>query len=124
MIKEGHIVLFSFPYTDLSDKKLRPALVLKKLPGIFDDWLICMISSRTHLYISELDEIIKPGDDDFEKSRLKVQSVIRVCRLAVVESTLFEGILGEISSKRLNRIKETLAKWLLNNHKKRASSLS
>ena len=90
MIKEGHIVLFPFPYTDLSNKKLRPALVLKKLPGIFDDWLICMISSRTHLYVPELDEIIEPGDDDFESSRLKVPSVIRVCRLAVVESTLFE----------------------------------
>lgn len=117
MIKEGHIVLFPFPYTDLSNKKLRPALVLKKLPGIFDDWLICMISSRTHLYVPELDEIIKPGDDDFESSRLKVPSVIRVCRLAVVESTLFEGILGEISPKRLNRIRENLANWLLNNQK-------
>jgi mRNA interferase MazF len=113
MIKEGDIILFPFPYSDLSQKKLRPALVLKKLPGIFDDWLICMISSQTHLYIPELDEIIKPGDEDFESSRLKVASVIRVSRLAVVESTLFEGILGEISPRRLNRIKENLANWLL-----------
>lgn len=114
MIKEGNIVLFSFPYADLSNKKLRPALVLKKLPGIFDDWLICMISSRIYLYIPGLDEIIKPGDNDFESSRLKVPSVIRACRLAVVESSLFAGILGDISPKRLNRIRENLANWLLN----------
>lgn len=33
MVKEGHVVLFRFPQTDLKEGKLRPALVIKKLPG-------------------------------------------------------------------------------------------
>ena len=40
MILEGQIVLFRFPQTDQKDGKIRPALILRKLPGKFDDWLI------------------------------------------------------------------------------------
>ena len=41
MIEEGQIVLFRFPQTDLKDGKPRPALVIRKVPGDYDDWLIC-----------------------------------------------------------------------------------
>jgi mRNA interferase MazF len=40
MIQEGQIVLFRFPYADQKDGKLRPALVVRQLPGAYDDWLI------------------------------------------------------------------------------------
>ncbi len=46
MKKAGQIVLFRFLQTDLEKGKLRPALLLEKLPGEYDDWLICMISSH------------------------------------------------------------------------------
>jgi hypothetical protein len=46
MISEGQIVLFRFPKTDQTIGKLRPALVLRRLPGQHHDWLICMISSN------------------------------------------------------------------------------
>ena len=46
MISEGQIVLFKFPQTDQEEGKLRPSLVLRKLPGKFNDWLICMVSSK------------------------------------------------------------------------------
>ena len=40
MIQEGGIVLFRFPQTDQLPGKLRPALVLRQLPGPHNDWLI------------------------------------------------------------------------------------
>lgn len=46
MKQAGQIVLFRFPQTNLEEGKLRPALLLGKLPGPYDDWLICMISSQ------------------------------------------------------------------------------
>ena len=46
MKQAGQIVLFRFPQADLDEGKLRPALLLGKLPGEYDDWLICMISSQ------------------------------------------------------------------------------
>jgi len=39
MKQAGQIVLFRFPQTDLEDGKLRPALLVGKLPGEYDDWL-------------------------------------------------------------------------------------
>ncbi len=46
MIRDGKIVLFRFPQTNQTTGKLRPALVLRKLPGPYDDWLICMVSTQ------------------------------------------------------------------------------
>jgi mRNA interferase MazF len=76
----GQVVVFRFPQTDLEEGKLRPALLLGKLPGEYDDWLICMISSQTRQYISGFDEIINDSDEDFGESGLNVTSVIRVGR--------------------------------------------
>jgi mRNA interferase MazF len=112
MKKAGQVVVFRFPQTDLEEGKLRPALLLGKLPGEYDDWLICMISSQTRQYISGFDEIIKDSDEDFEKSGLKVTSIIRVGRLAVVSGEILLGAIGEISNERLNRVKNNLSNWL------------
>jgi len=46
MISEGDIILFRFPRTDLASGKLRPALLLKKIPHKYSDWLVCMISTQ------------------------------------------------------------------------------
>lgn len=108
----GQIVLFRFPQTDLTQGKSRPALLVSKLPGQYDDWLICMISTQLRHYIQDFDEIIQTSDVDFSNSGLKKPSVIRVGRLAVIEGNILLGAIGEISSKRLQRIKRHLADWI------------
>jgi mRNA interferase MazF len=108
----GQVVLFRFPQTDLEEGKLRPALLLGRLPGDYDDWLICMISSQIWHHIQGFDEIIQDADADFAESGLKVSSVIRVGRLAVVEGEILLGATGQIAPGRLQRIKSHLAKWL------------
>ncbi|MEW6618246.1 MAG: type II toxin-antitoxin system PemK/MazF family toxin [bacterium] len=115
MKKGGQIVLFRFPQTDLVGGKLRPALLLSRLPGEYDNWLICMISSQTRHYIPDFDEFVREEDSDFATSGLKVFSVIRIGRLAVVESEVFLGTIGEIAPERLERIKKHLADWLIRN---------
>ena len=112
MKKAGQIVLFTFPQTDLARGKLRPALLLGKLPGPYDDWLVCMISSQIQHYIEGFDEIIREKDLDFRSSALKVASVVRVGRLAVVEGKILLGATGEIGADRLIRIKKHLADWI------------
>ena len=59
MKKAGQVVVFRFPQTDLEEGKLRPALLLGKLPGEYNDWLICMISSQTRRYVAGFDEVVK-----------------------------------------------------------------
>ena len=112
MIREGHIVLFRFPQTDQTVAKLRPALVIRRLPGAYDDWLICMISSQLAQQIPEFDEVLKEKDVDFEQSGLKTSSVIRISRLAVVNRTVLLGSIGSIGMERLELIKNRLSNWI------------
>jgi len=112
MIQEGQIVLFRFPQTNQTLGKLRPALVLRKLPGPYDDWLICMISSQLSQQILTFDEVINEEDADFKESGLKTPSVIRISRLAVVDRNVLLGTIGNIDTERLTLIKNRLSDWL------------
>ncbi|MEA3222812.1 MAG: type II toxin-antitoxin system PemK/MazF family toxin [Thermodesulfobacteriota bacterium] len=113
MISEGQIVLFKFPQTDQEEGKLRPALVIRKLPGKYDGWLICMISSQIHQQIIDFDIVITSDDPDFEQSGLKLPSVIRISRLAVVDKSILLGKLGLVNKQRLAIIKQRFTNWIL-----------
>ena len=112
MIKEGDVVLFRFPQTDLEKGKLRPALILRRLSGNRDDWLLCMITSSKFERERELTDKITEDDKDFKSSGLKTSSLIRIDRLAVVNRSILLGKIGEISENRLERIKDRLCKWI------------
>lgn len=113
MKKTGQIVLFRFPQTDLVEGKLRPALILGKLPGEYDYWLICIISSQLLHHVPGFDELLKETDSDFDGTGLKLSSVVRVGRLAVVEGEILLGAIGKMSPERLQRIKNRLSEWLI-----------
>jgi len=113
MKRPGNVVVIQFPFADLGQTKLRPALLLGKLPGIYDDWLICMISSRIRQQITGFDDLIDTSDADFASAGLKSPSVIRAGRLLVVEGKLIPGSIGDISMERLQRVRSQLAAWLL-----------
>lgn len=112
MIQPGQIVLFRFPRTDLQEGKMRPTLLVAKVPGRFDDWLACALSTQLHQEVSGFDEIIRESDEDYVQSGLKSESLIRVGRLGVLNETVFEGAVGQVSVERLKRIKTRLAQWL------------
>ncbi|MBM2839347.1 MAG: transcriptional modulator of MazE/toxin, MazF, partial [Deltaproteobacteria bacterium] len=112
MIQEGQITLFRFPQTDQASGKLRPALVLRKTPSPYDDWLICMVSSQLAQELPEFDIVLYENDSDFEQSGLKISSVIRISRLAVVSKDILLGSIGSISDERLNLIKNRLSTWI------------
>lgn len=73
MKQAGQIVVFHFPHTDLEEGKLRPALLLSKLPGEYDDCLICMVSSQSRQYIAGFDEIIKKATTTLVKADWRFQ---------------------------------------------------
>ncbi|MDQ3686680.1 MAG: type II toxin-antitoxin system PemK/MazF family toxin [Acidobacteriota bacterium] len=110
--KSGQSVLFKFPQTDLALGKMRPALLFAPLPSGRNDWLVCMISSQVSQAVAGVDEVIATNDADFGQSGLKADSVIRLTRLAVVSDSIFHGLIGEISTVRLSRLKKRLAQWI------------
>lgn len=111
-MKPGDIVLIRFPQTDLQTGKLRPALVVAATPGRHPDLLLALISSRTHQAIPDFDELIDVYDPDYAESGLKVRSVVRLARLATVETSVINARLGRISSERLQEIRHRLVDWL------------
>src|SRR3569833_2388701 len=62
-INEGEIVLVELPQS-VGAIKLRPALVLKRLPT-YDDFLVCGISTQHHRYIENFDEMADEGSPMF-----------------------------------------------------------
>ena len=60
-----------------------------------------MISSQAHQFIEGFDEIVIESDADFGESGLKVTSVIRVGRLAVVWVIFFSAHLVKFQMREL-----------------------
>ncbi|MEW5825456.1 MAG: type II toxin-antitoxin system PemK/MazF family toxin [Candidatus Bipolaricaulota bacterium] len=108
-LKAGQVCLVRLPRTDLAEGKYRPVLLLTRLPGPFGDWLVCAITSQLRHAVANWDEEIAEADDDFESSGLKGHSLIRIGKLATVEEEALEGVLGEISSRRIAAIRSKIA---------------
>lgn len=71
-----------------------------------------MVSSQLHQAVPDFDEVVGKDDHDFASTGLKVPSVIRLGRLAVVDAGSFEGVLGAVSPERVRRVRERLCEWL------------
>lgn len=112
MLKPGSIVVFPFPFSDKNKRKLRPALIINKIPDQHDLWLVCMISSNINKFNPKSEILMTIFDKDFSKSGLKIDSVIKVFRLAVIQQSSFKGYIGEIDRERLAVIKKKISSWL------------
>jgi mRNA interferase MazF len=55
---------------------------------------------------------MQESDADFRESGLKVTSVIRAGRLAVVSGEILLGAIGQVSDERLTQIRKRLSDWL------------
>jgi mRNA interferase MazF len=71
-----------------------------------------MISSQLNQEIDGFDEVVSPTDADFEDSGLKLATLIRIGRLALVNADVLMGNIGRIGDSRLTRIKQRLSKWI------------
>ncbi len=96
----GDIVVVAFPFTDLSNNRRRPALVLANLEG--DDNIICEITSitRKDLYVVSLE------NEDLESGKLKTSSIIRPNRLLTLHKSKINYKFGRIKDSKLKEVME------------------
>ena len=94
----GAIVLVPFPFSDLSQAKLRPALVLADAGR--NDWVLCQITSNPY---SDVRAIILQ-DHDFERGSLHVTSFARPGKLFTGSSRLMIAEVGLLRSAITKRI--------------------
>jgi mRNA interferase MazF len=93
----GDVVVLHFPFSDLSQTKRRPALVLATLSG--DDIILCQITSQ-----AKSDEYSVVLDaSDFASGGLKQPSRIRPNRLFTADSRIALYAAGRV---RLGKLKE------------------
>ena len=86
---KGDIILITFPFTDLSGSKLRPALVLAD--NSFDI-TVCFITTQTQ-WQEQTDVLIIPN----ATNGLRIQSYIRTSKIATLDRSLAKGLLGKLS---------------------------
>jgi mRNA interferase MazF len=110
-MKEGSIILTALPQSD-GKIKLRPALILRIMP-LFEDYLICGISTQISKQIEGFDEVIKEAELDFPESGLLKDSLIRLSFLAILPKKTIVGAIGNLSAKRYNRLIKNLSDYLL-----------
>jgi mRNA interferase MazF len=99
-MRTGDIILIPFPFTDLSAVKTRPALILYTSHL---DITVVFITSRMiqrDLYDVEITMDSQNG--------LKVNSIIKLSKIATLDRSLAIGKLGEVNDNDLIRIKAAL----------------
>ena len=105
-VSKGDVVVFPFPFSDLSGAKPRPALVLCPLAG--DDVVMCQITARQ----------IPDGysvplkTSDFVSGRLRQDSAIRVNHLFTADSNTFTYCAGAISPSKTTEVIEKIVAML------------
>ena len=92
-----------FPFTDLSGHKVRPALVLHSEERN-SDFIACFISSKPKNKISRTDIKIEPT---FQNG-LKVNSIIKVAKIATLEKRIILGEIGSIDQKTMKGLNSKL----------------
>lgn len=107
------VVLIRLPPAGGGAPKLRPALVLAALPGPYQNLLLCGISTQLHQLQDDWDELVEPGNTDFEQSGLHRASAVRLSFLHAVGPRQVIGVIGRIAPDRLDRLRTRLIDCLL-----------
>lgn len=103
---KGDVVVVPFPFSDLTQAKRRPALVLAELEG--DDRILCQITSRhtRDRYAVELD------DNDFEAGGLRRKSNIRPNRIFTADVRIILYRVGHLKLDTVNEVVEKVVEIL------------
>ena len=78
----GSVVLVPFPFSDLSQAKLRPAVVLAS--GNRNDWVLCQVTSKPYGDRRALELC----DSDFVAGGLRISSFVRPAKLFTAHQSL------------------------------------
>ncbi|OYU78849.1 MAG: hypothetical protein CFE23_16665 [Flavobacterium sp. BFFFF1] len=97
---KGDIVLITFPFTNLSGSKLRPAIVLTETNL---DITVCFITSQIN-WQEQTDIVLFPNDIN----GIKKQSLVRTSKIATIDKSLAQGLLGQLSANEISELNKKL----------------
>ena len=93
----GLIVLIPFPFSDLTQSKPRPAVVLA--PADRGDWVLCQLTSNPYGDA----RAIELTNRDFATGGLRVVSYVRPAKLFTAQESLFVAEVGNCIARHSGR---------------------
>lgn len=103
---KGKIVLIPFPFTDLTSTKMRPALVLYESEK---DVVVAFISSRI-AKTKPTDIVIDKTHSEFKQTGLKVESSIKIDKIATLSKSLIIGEIGNVGPILKKEVNDKISK--------------
>jgi len=99
---KGDVVVVPFPFSDLTQTKRRPTLVIAELEG--DDLILCQITSQSisDRYAISIDE------SDFETGALRQRSNVRQNRLFTADRHIILHRVGSLKPDKMGQIIEKI----------------
>jgi mRNA interferase MazF len=92
------VVLVPFPFSDLSQAKLRPAVILADVGR--DDWILCQVTSKPY----GDPRAIALTDASFASGSLRVTSYARPGKLFTANRDLMVGQVGSLKGEAFKQI--------------------
>lgn len=102
----GSVVLVPFPFSDLSQAKRRPGLVLASAGR--DDWILCQITGKSY----GDPQALKLTDAHFKTGSLRLVSYVRPGKLFTANQSLLVGQVGTLKPARFRQIIEAVISLL------------
>jgi mRNA interferase MazF len=105
---KGQVVVVPFPFSDLSNYKRRPALVVTQLTG--DDVILCQITSSSNQSDIYSIPLI---DSDFESGKLDHASTIRPNRIFTADSNIIIRNVGLLTSQKVKEVVDKIIEIII-----------
>lgn len=102
---KGDVVVIPFPFSNLTDYKKRPALVISN-PVAGDVLLIQITSKKT----SNL--CVKLIDKDFSKGSLHIDSFVKINKLFSADINMILHKIGNLNKHKLNEVETKLIQFI------------
>lgn len=104
-MKIGDIILIPFPFAELTNKKVRPAVILTETDDKYKDIVVSAISSVVSTKISKREILLNPN----KINNLRVESVIKVDRIVTLKREDKIADLGKLSISELRMYKAVIS---------------
>jgi len=98
----GAVILVRFPFSDLSQSKLRPAIVLAEVGR--SDWILCQVTSKPY----GDSQAIEINDESFQSGSLRLTSYARPGKLFTANTILFLDQMGTLQKQPLKQVVEAI----------------
>ena len=105
---KGDIVVVYFPFSDLSQTKKRPALVVSQVET--EDLILCQITSK-----NVKDSYSIPiSNNDIEQGSLKQESHVRPNKIFTADRNIISYKIGNLKSEKLQQITNSIINIIQN----------